>query len=149
MKITVTDPFTGNSCWGSSKLKINLLRVMTCPRSLEISCTESILLMLLRPIVSEYCSACNLTYKMSSLGGCPFGYDKIITRTWTAIDASGNKSTCVQTITVLLGDLGAIPTPPDYTGLALPIIYQHYLALTDMMQAKTSLRTSNLIQLCG
>jgi hypothetical protein len=122
LKITVTDPFTGNSCWGSATVEDKLAPIMTCPRSLEISCTESILpINTGTPIVSEYCSAYNLTYKdVVSLGGCPFGYDKIITRTWTAEDAVGNKSYCVQTITVLLGDLGAVATPPDYTGLALP-----------------------------
>ncbi|MBK7233860.1 MAG: T9SS type A sorting domain-containing protein [Saprospiraceae bacterium] len=122
LKITITDPFTGNSCWGTAYVEDKLGPILTCPRSLEIPCTQSVAPSSTgTPGVVEACGSYTLTYKdVVSLGGCNFGYDKIITRTWTAEDAYGNKSYCIQIITVLLGDLDDITPPFDYTGLPLP-----------------------------
>ncbi len=122
LKITVIDPFTGNSCWGTAYVEDKLAPRMVCPRDVEISCTQATTPGSTgTPTVTEACGQFTLTYKDAiSQGGCPVGYDRIITRTWTAEDSYGNKSTCVQIIRVLLGNLTSIPVPPDFTGLALP-----------------------------
>ncbi len=122
LKITVIDPFTGNSCWGTAYVEDKLAPRMVCPRDVEISCTQATTPGSTgTPTVTEACGQYTVTYKDAiSQGGCPVGYDRIITRTWTAEDSYGNKSTCVQIIRVLLGDLTSISVPPDFTGLALP-----------------------------
>jgi len=48
--------------------------------------------------------------------GCE-GESQIITRTWTAVDQSGNSSSCVQTITRKRPTLDNIEFPPSYDGV--------------------------------
>ncbi|MBK7695298.1 MAG: T9SS type A sorting domain-containing protein [Saprospiraceae bacterium] len=43
-------------------------------------------------------------------------------RTWTAVDGSGNRATCVQTITIGLGDLFDVTVPPNYDNLDQPML---------------------------
>jgi len=50
----------------------------------------------------------------------PSGVSAIITRTWTAVDGSGNSVSCVQTITLLrarISDIDLSASLPNYTGL--------------------------------
>ncbi|RNC85008.1 MAG: HYR domain-containing protein [Winogradskyella sp.] len=53
-------------------------------------------------VATDSCNTpdCNVTisYEDSVVDGC--GISEVITRTWTAVDASGNSSSCIQTITV-------------------------------------------------
>lgn len=51
---------------------------------------------------------------------CASGLSKIITRKWTATDASGNSSTCIQTISLILPTLADVVLPPDYDGFDAP-----------------------------
>ncbi|MEO6191085.1 MAG: hypothetical protein ABIO44_12775, partial [Saprospiraceae bacterium] len=122
LRITVIDPSTGNSCWGSANVEDKLAPIIDCARNITVNCTdgttpEDVGI----PSVTEGCGGYTLTYKdVVSKGNCQNGYDKIITRTWTAVDQFGNKSSCVQTITVLLGSLESVRPPLDFTGLPLP-----------------------------
>ncbi|MCC6816318.1 MAG: T9SS type A sorting domain-containing protein [Saprospiraceae bacterium] len=122
LRISIIDPYTGNSCWGSANVEDKLAPTIVCVPEIRVNCTQSIDPRDLgTPTVTEGCGSYSLTYKdVVTKGGCTQGYDRIVTRTWTAIDAQGNKSTCVQTITVLLGNLGDIVPPLDFTGLNLP-----------------------------
>src|SRR5207244_1040263 len=47
---------------------------------------------------SDTCSSVSISYSDSVSNNC--GGTKVISRTWTATDACGNSSSCVQTITV-------------------------------------------------
>jgi hypothetical protein len=62
--------------------------------------------------VLDNCSNVTLTYSDSEVdNGCAGG---VITRKWTAKDASGNTSTCNQIINVILPKLGDVQIPPSY-----------------------------------
>ncbi|MBK8735542.1 MAG: hypothetical protein IPL98_06425 [Saprospiraceae bacterium] len=64
------------------------------------------------------CNSYSLSYKdIVDQGNCALGYDRRITRIWTAIDASGNKGTCTQIITVGIGTLETVTVPSNYDGL--------------------------------
>jgi hypothetical protein len=83
---------------------------LNCPANVTIDCAASIL-----PAntgtatATDDCSGVkSITHSDSdALGNCPGNH--VITRTWTAEDKCGNKSTCVQTITV------QDTTPPTIT----------------------------------
>jgi len=55
---------------------------------------------------SDTCSSVTITHTDQWQSGC--GNTGIMTRTWTAVDESGNSTTCVQTITVV------DTTPPEF-----------------------------------
>ncbi|MBK7341030.1 MAG: HYR domain-containing protein [Saprospiraceae bacterium] len=118
-QVKVIDPVTGNSCWGHIRIEDKLAPVLTCPGDLTLDCTASTLPANTgTPTVEENCGGYTLTYQDNvTQGSCALGYDKIIERRWTAIDGSGNKSSCVQTITVNLGDLNNVLAPANYDGL--------------------------------
>ncbi len=90
--------------------------VLTCPANSTVECTEptdpaSIGM----PGVEDNCDPqVTLTYADSvQPGACP--QDKVITRTWTAIDDCQNTSTCVQRITVADTMPPVIVCPSDKT----------------------------------
>ncbi|MBN8685198.1 MAG: proprotein convertase P-domain-containing protein, partial [Chitinophagales bacterium] len=71
--------------------------------------------------VMEYCSDVTLSYIDSeSQRDCASGLTKVISRKWTARDASGNTTVCTQTINVLRPQLSDISLPPDYDGIDAP-----------------------------
>lgn len=88
--------------------KVTVLRetpppVINCPPNVRIECGSNILPAktgLATATAAAGCNPVSLTYSDSSVNGAkPIG--KVITRTWTATDACGKKSTCDQTITVV------------------------------------------------
>ncbi len=121
LRISVIDPFTGNSCWGAADVEDKLAPILDCPPDIEISCldpTDPIYTGV--PGVIEACGPYTLTYKdVIQKGSCGLGYEKIIIRTWTAVDSSGNKSICVQRIDVLFASISAIQFPPHFDGLPI------------------------------
>ena len=138
LKITITDPSTGNNCWGTAFVEDKLAPILTCPRDITLSCLEDVSPLGLAGEASAYeaCSAFTVNYSdLITKGGCQAGFDRIITRTWTAVDATGNKSTCVQTITVNLGDLDDVVPPLNFTGLILPN-HTHYLVCDEKYDSK-------------
>lgn len=122
LKVTIREISSGNSCWGKVCIEDKLPPMMDCPRNLTIECYEdSSPSSTGTPGVTEHCGGYALTYKdVVSKGSCALGYDKIITRYFIAEDASGNKDTCIQTITIDLGDLNNLTYPLNYDGLVLP-----------------------------
>jgi PKD repeat protein len=88
---------------------------ITCPADVTIECNESS-----HPDNTGYatgtdnCDAVTITWSdVEYLSGCNgTGY---IERTWTATDACGNASSCVQIITVVDTGLPEITCPPDIT----------------------------------
>ncbi|MDX2134561.1 MAG: HYR domain-containing protein, partial [Saprospiraceae bacterium] len=64
--------------------------------------------------VMESCSDVTLTYSDSELPQNCNGLQKIVNRKWTANDASGNTSVCIQEIRVAAPSLMQITTPPNY-----------------------------------
>jgi large repetitive protein len=72
---------------------------ITCPPNLVLECPADT-----RPDFTgiatavDGCSQVTVSHSDSVVSGC--GGTKVITRTWTAVDACGNITTCAQTITV-------------------------------------------------
>lgn len=74
--------------------------VLSCPQSMTVECGASVLPAFTgSPVVSDEDLAPSIAYTDSvALASCP--NVQVITRTWTALDASGNSASCVQIITV-------------------------------------------------
>ncbi|MCC6842915.1 MAG: HYR domain-containing protein, partial [Saprospiraceae bacterium] len=124
LKLTVRDPVTGNSCWGHATVEDKIAPVLTCPAPRTFSCAiNPIPANTGIPSVVENCGGASLSYRDNSTqGNCALGYSRRILRTWTAIDGSGNRGTCVQTITIGLGDLFEVTVPPNYDNLDQPML---------------------------
>lgn len=116
-KITIKDTATGNSCWAHAKVEDKLAPKMVCARDTCIVCGTSPTtpLYMGTPIVIENCGSYSLTYEDNvTNGSCALNFDQKIVRTWTAVDAQGNKTVCVQTITVALATVNGLSAPHDY-----------------------------------
>jgi hypothetical protein len=141
--VTVTDPETGNSCWGrisvEDKLPPQLLCVdttLSCRADISPSNTGfpvppgamlvnigSAACPVYRFVGFDACSDVELTYKdWVTQGSCGSGFDRIITRNWKAVDASGNQTTCVQTIYLELGSFRDVGAPCNFDDLDLPAL---------------------------
>ncbi|MBK8955831.1 MAG: T9SS type A sorting domain-containing protein [Saprospiraceae bacterium] len=125
LKITVRDPVTGNSCWGHATVEDKIAPRLMCARDTCIVCGTSLTspAYMGTPIVDENCGGFALSYKDNvTQGSCASGNEEVISRTWTAEDAYGNKSTCVQTITVALATLGSLDVPLNFDDLEEPVL---------------------------
>ena len=124
LKITVRDPQTGNSCWGHATVEDKLPPILTCARDTCVPCySETTPFFTGTPGVRENCGSYTISYKDNvTQGSCAIGNDRVIRRTWTVIDASGNKATCVQTITVGLGLLTDAVVPLNYDNIENPML---------------------------
>jgi len=72
--------------------------VNDCPASVSILCAGDVPAPV-TPTVTDNCDA-NPTIAFIETEVASNANDKVITRTWTAMDATGNSSECVQTITI-------------------------------------------------
>ncbi|MBK9272403.1 MAG: T9SS type A sorting domain-containing protein [Saprospiraceae bacterium] len=124
LRITVTDPRTGNSCWGKATVEDKQAPILTCPPNITVTCAEGTSPAVTGvPSVYENCGGFSLGYRdQASQGDCALGYQTRIIRTWTAEDAYGNRSVCVQTIEESLGDLASVTVPPNYDNIDQPIL---------------------------
>jgi hypothetical protein len=114
---TATDDCGNTSaCVQTIFIDDNIAPVVTCPANVTIQCTESTL-----PgntgnaTATDACDASpEVDFSDATVGGdCPQEYT--ITRTWTATDACGNTSTCIQTIFVQDTQAPAISCPANIT----------------------------------
>lgn len=122
LTVTVREISSGNSCWGKVCVEDKLPPDLDCPRDLTIECYEDASPANTGwPTVDEACGPFTLTYKdVVTKGSCQSGYERVITRYFIAADVTGNKDTCIQTITVELSTLADLTYPPHYDGLVLP-----------------------------
>ncbi|MBR9921610.1 MAG: T9SS type A sorting domain-containing protein [Bacteroidetes bacterium] len=117
--VTVIDDNSGNQCTGYMALEDNLAPVfITCP-DIEVTCSSDLDPNSLGyPNVIDNCDVnFQLNYFDQMVGpDCNMAGDYIgnVTRTWTALDASGNSSQCIQTINLLKATLGDVVFPDDY-----------------------------------
>jgi len=73
--------------------------------------------------VMEFCSATSLCFlDVINNQACATGLTQIVSRKWTAVDASGNSRTCVQTINLVRPTLGDITLPPNYDNIDAPAL---------------------------
>ncbi|MFN0036355.1 MAG: T9SS type A sorting domain-containing protein [Saprospiraceae bacterium] len=70
----------------------------------------------------DACSNVTLSYNDQTLPqSCATGFTAIVTRRWTATDASGNVATCNQIIHRLRPTLNDVALPPDFDGIDGPV----------------------------
>ncbi|MFN0174692.1 MAG: T9SS type A sorting domain-containing protein [Saprospiraceae bacterium] len=128
-QVRVTHLVSGNRCWGNVKIEDKLPPVLSC-ENFSVPCNTPDLsadylfntlgIYAAFPVATD-CQSFDLTYIDSDVTqNCASGLSKIITRKWTAIDASGNTSTCEQTIGLLRPTLADVTLPPDYDGFDAP-----------------------------
>jgi len=115
---TATDE-CGNSstCEQTITVADNTPPTITCPATLEVSCTDSTDPSATgMPTATDNCdSDPALTFVDSNVPtgeGCD-GIEGSITRTWTATDACGNTATCTQIITIVDNEAPVITCPAN------------------------------------
>jgi len=124
-KVTVTDPFTGNKCWGSLKVEDKLKPTITCA-DVTVSCNNDGLdpSLVGFPIFDDNCSVDPATIKFSetiSDPSCTGPWSAVITRTWNAKDEVGNQATpCVQTIFIKRATLAEVKFPLNLDDIQAP-----------------------------
>ncbi len=82
--------------------------VITCPEDVEYECHLQVLLA--PATATDNCNEVTITSEDVTTGD---DCETVITRTWTATDACGNSSRCVQTITILDTTAPVITCPAD------------------------------------
>ena len=143
LTVKVMDPTTGNVCWSRLIVEDKLPPQLECVDTI-VTCAQDLDPSVLgwpvpagATIVNvgsarcpiyifedfDNCGRVELTYKdWVSQGSCAAGYDRIVTRTWTAVDESGNESECTQTITVTLSTFRDVGAPCNFDDLDAPAL---------------------------
>lgn len=128
-QVRVTHLVSGVKCWGNVKIEDKESPVITC-QNFSVPCNTPNLtadylfntkgILAAYPVVTD-CQNFTLSYiDAQSNSNCASGLSKIITRKWTAVDASGNSSVCTQTIGLIRPTLADVTLPPDYDGFDAP-----------------------------
>ena len=128
-QVRVTHLVSGNKCWGNLKIEDKIAPEITCG-NFSVPCNTPTLtpdylfntlgVLAALPTVTD-CQNFSLSYIDSEVAqNCASGLTQIITRKWTAMDASGNSSTCEQTIGLLRPTLADVTLAPNYDGFAAP-----------------------------
>ncbi|MFN0013274.1 MAG: hypothetical protein ACKVU2_01885 [Saprospiraceae bacterium] len=125
VRATVTDTITGNSCSGLLAVTDVLPPALTCS-DIVLPCaltdisplflSTSLLLTEAYPIVSENCGPYTLSFSDTRLDfDCndPQGRSTLISRIWTATDASGNTASCTQRLSLLRVHAADVLFPAD------------------------------------
>ncbi|MCB0633930.1 MAG: HYR domain-containing protein, partial [Lewinella sp.] len=115
VSMTVMDIATQDFCVGYIRLSDSRPPILTNCGPVTASCVmETAPENLIRPMAADNCVGnIDLTYTDEvQQGTCLEGNIFVIDRTWTATDASGNSTDCVQRITVERPDLDEVVFPP-------------------------------------
>ncbi len=126
--VTITDPETGNSCWGVIHLedKIKPQIICACPAGVDgadtcqISCLELDLLIsgnIPLHLYPEIIDNCGYTLEVSNIedNGEMCG-DGVVIVTWLVTDQSGYTATCDQEFSILPLSPDSLVFPPNYVG---------------------------------
>lgn len=139
--VRVTHTITGNSCWGKIKVedkkapdiecKTTPTDVVCSDTAFKISLAQRIvfdnipnngiadrdIVVKYRPTVVENCTGYTLSYHDNMVNeNCAVGGAiSTITRTWRAIDAQGNTTTCQETYRIVPEKISSINNPNDIT----------------------------------
>ncbi|MEP7196843.1 MAG: HYR domain-containing protein [Saprospiraceae bacterium] len=124
-KVTITDPISGNKCWGKVLVEYKAIPQINCPSDITVDCNNS-----LDPAQTGNISitSCILNYTTawedSVIQGkyCDTPYVFIVKRTFYVTNELGNTANCTQTIYVRAFDLNRIVWPRHYDNLDLPAL---------------------------
>ena len=129
--VQVTDLVTGNSCWGSIEVEDKLIPDLHC-EPITALCSDDLFPEVLGfPITGRAVATSNGdgTYTVSGFDGCGDAtlsfvdtedprqcqtINKVITRSWTIVDGSGNSNSCDQLISLERATLMDVMTPPNW-----------------------------------
>ncbi len=121
----VIDDTSGNFCWGTILIEDKLKPVITC-QDTTVNCTADLSVDSIGyPLISDNCDSVPDTSYQDELNFqlCNTPYTNILTRTWHAIDASGNNAQpCVQTIFVVRPSLEDVLFPLDFDNQVQPAL---------------------------
>ena len=138
INVTIEHNCSGLTCWGTVSVQDNIAPGLVCRDDvIEIACDESYtpehIGFPLPPTANivkiknnEYSvivpGDCGGAYKLVFADvfenlNCGDAYDFLVTRTWIATDASGNTTSCEETIGAVWGSLIDMELPPHYDGL--------------------------------
>lgn len=125
LEVTVTLIDCDNSCSGNIIVEDKLPPIIMC-ENVTVACDESTepSMLVPEPTIDEPCGGpVDIDYfdTMEDLP-CSEDFARIITRTYTVTDASGNSATCTQEISVERADLGDVVFPDNRDGDELPMI---------------------------
>lgn len=124
-KVNITDPFTGNKCWGNILIEDKLAPTIVCA-DVTVSCNNDGLdpATIGFPVFSDNCSIDPASVKFNetiSDPTCTGLFSAIITRTWFAKDPSGNSAIpCTQTISIKRGTLAEVKFPTNLDDMSAP-----------------------------
>ncbi len=134
IEVSVLDPNGVNSCWGTVTIEDKLAPVIICPIDLTVSCTmptdtsatglPSLDIGTLTTLQFDAATISNGSCTVEIFfrdavqnNLCEGPFQRVISRTWWAIDDAGNRSLpCVQTISVTREDLSSTTFPPHWDG---------------------------------
>jgi hypothetical protein len=125
LQVRVTDKCGGNFCWGTIKVEDKWAPVLTCT-DLHLICAvtnydpaylqNTLGLTNAYPLVEENCPPATLSFVDDWFDlDCDAQYSARIRRVWTAVDASGNKGTCIQNIYLDRRHVTDVLYPADVT----------------------------------
>jgi hypothetical protein len=120
--VVVTDPLTGNSCWGWLNVEYKTTPDFTCPPDLTLECNESLDPSFTGEITINSCVMdAVIEYEdFDQLNAKCADPRQITTRLWTVTDVFGNSASCIQTITIVRADLEDIVFPVHHNDFDLP-----------------------------
>ena len=117
INVSVTSA-NNNTCWGTIYVVDENAPVIQC-QTVTITCLEDPD-DVDDPIVEDNCDPSSLTMVEDiDENGCFGQYYRVITRTYTATDNSGNTATCDQIINVTRPPLSQVDFPPNYDDIQL------------------------------
>ncbi len=122
--VKVIDPVTGITCWGYVTVEFKLVPEFACPADITITCNSAT-----SPNVTGNpdvltCGPLDVTYEdvFTDLGVCSSPRAQIV-RTWTITNtASGQSSSCTQTISIDDFDVEDATFPEDYDNNDRPVL---------------------------
>lgn len=115
--VSVTDPETGNTCWGTVVVEDKIDPIFVNCRDTTVVCGANTDLVV--PDISENCSISEIIVDENEiLGTCQDEFYMQIVRTLIAVDINGNASeSCTQVTTILRDAFEDLVFPPNYDGL--------------------------------
>jgi len=121
--VTVTDPRSGNSCWGKVCIEDKQKPNIACPRDTIVTCISTIDPDDLgRPTLLTCEQSYTFEYHddFTEYGECASPYVAEIQRNWIVVDETGNSDTCIQYIYIRRLDLADIKFPKNYDDITYP-----------------------------
>lgn len=124
LEVTVTDPVTNNSCWGTVCVEDKQVPEIQCPSDTSVFCNA-----ITDPDATGNVEllSCEVSYQSYHFDEWIMNADcdtirASIKRDWSVEDESGNTTACTQWIHIKGVDLSEIEFPADYDDISLPAL---------------------------